>query len=97
MLSCLTSINSNFDQWHVRKQGLKMTYFELSKKKERIVEEGIVEEGIVERSTCFALNVSMQLIMLCENWLKLIQCDNQNKREDPAMIRHSKPQLQTTF
>jgi len=44
-----------------------------------------------------ALNVSMQLIMLCENWLKLIQCDNQNKREDPAMIRHSKPQLQTTF
>ena len=48
MLSCLTSINSVFDQWHVRKQGLKRPILELSKKTKRIV-----EERIVERSTCF--------------------------------------------
>jgi hypothetical protein len=41
MLSGLTSINSDFDQWHVRKQGLKTTH------------SWIVEERIVERSTCF--------------------------------------------
>ncbi len=31
MLSCFSSINSYFDQWHVRKQGLKMTHSSMVK------------------------------------------------------------------
>ncbi len=31
MLSCFSSINSYFDQWHVQKQGLKMTHSSIVK------------------------------------------------------------------